>query len=251
MATAKQDFERFVGWIYQENKQIPADVRRLAHLCWTHFDELAETSRQRNQRSIYLADLIREKLAQAVDEPLEIQTNTTDNEWPWRRLHHLTLGPFRGFRNPEPFDIKKQIILFYGPNGSGKTSLCEALEYALMGNVEEASAKRIPARTYLANIHAQRFSPPILKAIDQQRREIDVVANPALYRFCFVEKNRIDAFARIAARSNNQRAELIATLFGMDQFNDFVGHFNESIDSQLVLRATKEQELNNQRAVLK
>ena len=42
----------------------------------------------------------------------------------------LTVGPFRGFRNPESYDLTKRLILFYGPNGSGKTSLCEALEYA-------------------------------------------------------------------------------------------------------------------------
>ncbi|MFM0718900.1 AAA family ATPase [Paraburkholderia strydomiana] len=250
MATARQDFERFVGWLYREDKQVPEDVRRLAHLAMGHFDALAGTSRQRNQRSVYLVGLIRERLAQVVDAPPEIRVNAVAAAWPWARLRHLTLGPFRGFRNPEPFDLQKQIILFYGPNGSGKTSLCEGLEYALLGDVEEAGAKRIAARTYLANDHARRFAPPVLKATDYQRQEMDVVANADTYRFCFVEKNRIDAFSRIAARPNNQRAELIATLFGMDQFNDFVGHFNESIDGQLVLSAAKQLMLTGRRTAL-
>ncbi|MBI7801092.1 AAA family ATPase [Pseudomonas aeruginosa] len=250
MATARQDFERFVGWLYREDKQVPEDVRRLAHLVMAHFDALAGTSRQRNQRSAYLVRLIREELAQVVDAAPEVQGDAAAAVWPWARLRHLTLGPFRGFRNPEPFDLQKQIILFYGPNGSGKTSLCEGLEYALLGDVEEAGAKRIAARTYLANDHARRFAPPILKATDHQRQEVDVVANADTYRFCFVEKNRIDAFSRIAARPNNQRAELIATLFGMDQFNDFVGHFNESIDGQLVLSAVKQLLLAGHRTAL-
>jgi len=105
---------------------------------------------------------------------------------------------------------------------SGKTSLCEALEYALLGDVAEAGNKRIAARTYLANLHAGRFAPPVLKALDNRGRELDVASNPDTFRFCFVEKNRIDSFSRIAACPNAQRAELIATLFDMDQFSDFV-----------------------------
>jgi recombinational DNA repair ATPase RecF len=169
---------------------------------------------------------------------------------PWKRLRQMTFGPFRGFRTPEEFDLQKRIILFYGPNGSGKTSFCEALEWALLGSVEEAENKRIDPRAYLANIHAGRFAAPVLKATDHEQREIDVVADPDAYRFCFVEKNRIDSFSRIAARTAGQRSELIATLFGMDQFNEFVGNFNENMDAQLVLEAAKEKVLSAKQEAL-
>ncbi|KVH60251.1 AAA family ATPase [Burkholderia cepacia] len=162
----------------------------------------------------------------------------------------MTIGPFRGFRTPEPFDLQKRVILFYGPNGSGKTSFCEGLEYGLLGAVEEAETKRINGRAYLANHHARRFEPPALRATDDQNREVVVNANPDTFRFCFVEKNRIDAFSRIAARPPAQRTELIATLFGMDKFNEFVSHFNESIDQQLVLTATKQLALTGKRNAL-
>ncbi|AEB58847.1 AAA family ATPase [Ectopseudomonas mendocina] len=243
MASARQDFERYVRWLYQPEKQVPEDVRRLATLALQNFDELAGTSRQRSQRSSYLVGLVRTSLANTVAAPPTEAVEANAGTWPWVKLRHLTLGPFRGFRTPEPFDLSKQIILFYGPNGSGKTSLCEGLEYALLGDVEEAGNKRIPARTYLANVHDRRFVPPVLKATDQNGREVDVVASLDTYRFCFIEKNRIDAFSRIAARPNAQRAELIATLFGMDQFNEFVGHFNESIDGQLVLIGERQNTL--------
>jgi hypothetical protein len=59
MASAKQDFERFVRWLYQPGKQVPVDVRRLALLSLANFDALAETSWQRSQRSSYLVELIR------------------------------------------------------------------------------------------------------------------------------------------------------------------------------------------------
>jgi recombinational DNA repair ATPase RecF len=250
MASSKRDFERFVTWLHRPGNQTPPDVRRLANLALARFDELAQTSRQHNQRSIYLVRHARRSLAQTPGGPPDIQAVAADDAWPWRRLRHLTLGPFRGFRTPEPFDLQKRVILFYGPNGSGKTSLCEGLEYALLGAVEEADTKRIDARTYLANVHANRFEAPDLRATDHQNNEVPVSASADTYRFCFIEKNRIDAFSRIAARPTAQRTELIATLFGMEKFNEFVSHFNESIDQQLVLTGAKQLALTGLRNAL-
>lgn len=250
MTSAKRDFEWFVAWLHLPATQAPPEVKRLANLALANFDGLAQTVRQRSQRSTFLVDRARRALAQTPDGPPDIQAVATDGAWPWQRLRSMTIGPFRGFRTPEPFDLQKRVILFYGPNGSGKTSFCEGLEYGLLGSVEEAETKRIDGRTYLANLHARRFEPPALRATDNQNREVAVDSNPDTFRFCFIEKNRIDAFSRIAARPLAQRTELIATLFGMDKFNEFVGHFNESIDQQLVLTATKQLALIGKRSAL-
>lgn len=250
MASAKRDFERFVAWLHLPATQAPPAVKRLANLALANFDGLAQTVRQRSQRSTFLVDHARRALTQTPDGPPDIQAVAVDGAWPWQRLRKMTIGPFRGFRTPEPFELQKRVILFYGPNGSGKTSFCEGLEYGLLGSVEEAETKRIDGRTYLANLHARRFEPPALRATDNQSREVKVDSNPDTFRFCFIEKNRIDAFSRIAARPPAQRTELIATLFGMEKFNEFVGHFNESIDQQLVLIATKQLALAGKRNAL-
>ena len=250
MASSKRDFERFVAWLHAPATQAPPEVRRLANMALTHFDALARTSRQHSQRSIYLVGKARQELAQTPDGPPDIEAVAADGAWPWKRLRGMTIGPFRGFRNPESFDLQKRVVLFYGPNGSGKTSFCEGLEFGLLGSVEEAETKRIDGRTYLANLHARRFEAPALRATDHQNGEVGVVANADTFRFCFIEKNRIDAFSRIAARPPAQRTELIATLFGMEKFNEFVGHFNESIDAQLVTMATKQVALNGKRNAL-
>jgi len=239
-----------VAWLHLPATQASPNVKRLANLVLANFDELAQTVRQRSQRSTCLVSLARRSLAHTPDGPPDLQIVATDDAWPWKRLRKITLGPFRGFRTPEPFDLQKRVILFYGPNGSGKTSFCEGLEYGLLGSVEEAEAKRIDERTYLSNLYAQCFQPPDLRATDDQNREVIVASNPDTFRFCFIEKNRIDAFSRIAARPPAQRTELIATLFGMDKFNEFVGHFNESIDQQLVLINTKQLELSSKRNAL-
>lgn len=250
MASAKRDFVQFVTWLHLPAVQALPEVRRLANLVLSNFDGLAQTVRQYSQRSTYLVDHARRALAQTPDGPPEVQAVAADGSWPWQRLRSMTIGPFRGFRTPEPFDLRKRVILFYGPNGSGKTSFCEGLEYGLLGSVEEAEMKRIDGRTYLTNLHARGFEPPALRATDNQNREVAVASSPDTFRFCFIEKNRIDAFSRIAARPAAQRTELIATLFGMGEFNEFVGHFNESIDQHLVLTATKQLALTGKRNAL-
>jgi recombinational DNA repair ATPase RecF len=250
MASSKRELERFVTWLYTQHTDAPADVRRLAKLALANFEALERTSRQHSQRSVYLVNQARSDLAQIADVLPDIQPVAAEGGWPWKRLRSMAVGPFRGFRTPESFDLRKRVILLYGPNGSGKTSFCEGLEFALLGSVEEAESKRIDEPTYLANIHAQRFEPPDLRATDHLNRELVVAANPDTFRFCFIERIRIDAFSRIAARPPAQRTELIATLFGMETFNEFVAHFNESIDQQLTLTASKQLTLASKRSAL-
>jgi len=129
--------------------------------------------------------------------------------------------------------------------------LCEALEYALRGAVEEAGSKRIEQRDYLANIHAGRFVNPTLTAIDAEGGEVQVAADEDAFRFFFVERNRIDNFSRIAATPPGRKTDLIATLFGMDQFNDFASHFNESMDAALTLTTETQTQLAGRRQALR
>ena len=103
---------------------------------------------------------------------------------------------------------------------------------------------------YLRNIHEGRFAPPQLAALDAQGRQVAVQADADAYRFCFIEKNRIDSFSRIAAKPAGQKAELIAALFGMDDFNEFVGQFNESVDAQLSIQAAQGLELARRRQTI-
>lgn len=251
MGTARQDYERFVRWIHEPDVAAPASARRFANLVLQHFDEVAAAPRQLNNRSRVLARVAREHLPNASSDPPMLAEGQSNRVWPWLRLHHLTVGPFRGFRGPQGFDVSKRLILCYGPNGSGKSSLCEALEYALLGSVEEAALKRIDPARYLANIHAGRFDAPRLTATNRDGNEVEVRSDEETFRFCFIEKNRIDSFSRLAASTPAKKNDLIATLFGMDQFNDFCSHFNESMDAVLQLEKRQQQNLQGKREALR
>ena len=58
--------------------------------------------------------------------------------------------------------------------------------------------------------------------------------NESLFRFCFVEKNRIDSFSRIAAQAPAKQTELIATLFGLETFAEFVRNFTSEVAGQYI-----------------
>lgn len=243
MAAAKQDYVSFLRWLHVLQPAAPEHVRQFANMVLGDFDAIAATASQRNARSTHLASLARRALATTATALPDCPDDTQAMEWPWTRLRSLSIGPFRGFVRDEVFDLQRKVVLFYGPNGAGKSSICEAIERALLGSVEEAGLKRLDEAGYLRNIHSGRFVEPRLMATGPDLRELPVTANADLYRFCFIEKNRIDAFSRIAQRPQGQRAELIATLFGMEKFNDFCNRFNDQIDPALVVEASEQREL--------
>jgi recombinational DNA repair ATPase RecF len=250
MTSALHDFQQFHHWLHNPEHNAPEDVLRFANIVLANFDVIAASSMQRSQRSTVLAGLARPLLLTTNAAPPPAIPAAQVGDWSWRSLRSLVVGPFRGFRNPEVFDLQRRIVMFSGPNGSGKTSLCEALELAMLGSVEEGALKRMTAESYFANIHEGRYASPTLTASDQGGQPVPVPSDSDAYRFCFVEKNRIDNFSRIAAKPAGEKTELIATLFGMDRFNDFVGHFNESMDGQLTLQGLKQRELTNKRTAL-
>jgi hypothetical protein len=65
-----------------------------------------------------------------------------------------------------------------------------------------------------------------------------------------IEKNRLDDFARIAARTPGDQRQLIATLFGVDQFGEFVRGFNPNLDEKLNLFGAKSLALTARRTQL-
>jgi len=58
------------------------------------------------------------------------------------RISSIRIEAFRGISNTIDFDFSSPITLIYAPNGTGKTTLCEAAEWLLTGQVERLHTSR-------------------------------------------------------------------------------------------------------------
>jgi DNA repair exonuclease SbcCD ATPase subunit len=54
----------------------------------------------------------------------------------------VAIEAFRGFRDRQEFDVDASAVIVAGPNGTGKTSLFDALQWALVGRIERLEAVR-------------------------------------------------------------------------------------------------------------
>ncbi|MEN5150869.1 AAA family ATPase [Pseudomonas orientalis] len=244
MNSTYEQYRKFLKWLVQEDVSAPPDVRGLANLVDAHFSEIHETTSATRSRSAALIKLLQSEFATTSEEIHVIIEHTDVKAAPWTRLAHLTIGPFRGFRRPQPFDLDHRVVLFYGPSGSCKKSLCEAIEHSLLGTVDESKVYRV-GDDYLINLHVQAVTFPTLLVKGRGVPSKQVVPNTDLYRFCLIEKNRIDLFSKFASCTAVRREDLIASLFGMKDFSDFVGHFNEAtvMERQLQAPTVKSEQL--------
>jgi hypothetical protein len=233
MTSVVAEYTRFMQSLAA--RRVDPDAVRVAQVVADHLSEIARTVANGGNRPSTVAPLLRQHLAEKDGRVVPAEEVDAVPRAAWTRLTRLVAGPFRGFAREEEFNLDRRVVLVYGPNGSGKSTFCEALEFVLLGNVLEADERRIdPPAVYMRNIHANAFAAPQLFA-NAGGAEIAVTAAPEQLRFCIIEKNRIDAFARLAARTPAQAESLIATLFGLNTFSDFVNDFTQNLDRCLNL----------------
>ncbi len=227
-------------------------VRKIANIVLQHLDELIPLSTVHGQRIKKVVRLAQENWRSVSSDIQPLQKQTTEQACFVSKLKKLSVCHFRGFSQQEDFDLGNRLVLAYGPNGTGKSSFCEALEYGLLGAVAEAENKRFRNQEdYLKNAHTKNFTPPTLVGVDNKGNEVSIVANEDLFRFCFVEKTRIDSFSRIAAQTPSKQSELISTLFGLDAYTEFVRNFTEAMDGKYIdLEGAKANELEVKRQML-
>ncbi|VEE61437.1 ATPase involved in DNA repair [Shewanella putrefaciens] len=229
----RSEYHRFMQTLQGQNTT--DSVRKIANIVSAHFDELLPLTTHQGQRIRKVVELCQANWGNTLTNILPLAEPEVLQEVPLSRLKTLTVGPFRGFSRQEVFDLNSRLVLIYGPNGTGKSSFCEALEYTLLGNVAEADSKRFRDQNeYLRNAFVNALVAPSLNACDTQGNDIAIVPNESAFRFCFVEKNRIDSFSRIAAQAPAKQTELIATLFGLEGFTEFVRNFTSEIGGQYI-----------------
>jgi DNA repair exonuclease SbcCD ATPase subunit len=240
LSTAQSEYKKFLS-LYSH--KLNGYEIKLAKIILENFSKIESTSSARGNRGKLITKLI-EQHGDEVSEELNFDKTTMENyEEEIISLSSITIENFRGFSDKNIFEFKNPYTFVYGPNGTGKSSLCEALEYSLLGTIDEAQNKRIEVTDYIKNIYSKKGQPPLLVGINQLNENVEISPNSSKYGFCFIERNRIEGFARIAANTRQSQQQRLAILFGLEGFNEFVTNFNETIDSYLDCRGKKTEEL--------
>jgi DNA repair exonuclease SbcCD ATPase subunit len=196
-----------------------------------NFDDLAVLNTAGGKRSKALGKLIAELKQSTTNNLVDIKGQILKQDR-IERIHSLEVEDFRGFGVKQNFIFDKQYSLFQGSNGSGKTSLCEALEYSILGTIEEATARNIPVNKYI--LHAGKKKVKKLELMcEYESGEIKkCIPDFNSYRFSLIEKNRIDGFSHISATTPRTQVERMAALFGLSEFQEFVKGFSTSLDEK-------------------
>jgi chromosome segregation protein len=58
------------------------------------------------------------------------------------KIEKIRIAGFRGFRRPIEFRIPSGFLIVTGRNGAGKSTICDAIEYALTGSIERYGAAK-------------------------------------------------------------------------------------------------------------
>lgn len=244
-AAIKYQFEQWV--LSLDSSKLNNIQIKFLNLLIDNFDTLVLLGISSGRRAKKISELIEKNHETLLDIFPDLNYQHTSAE-KLNRIDELIIGPFRGFSTVETFVFEKKYTFIYGPNGSGKSSFCEGLEYALLGSIEEAETKRIKAAAYIQNKHKNYSEHPVAHGRNAQQQKVRFIANSVSYRFSFVEKNRIDGFARITATTPSNQKDRIATLFGLDTFSDFVDGFTDNFAeiSKITLTNKPEEEFTAQ-----
>lgn len=140
-------------------------------------------------------------------------------------LAYLQIKNFRGFGELSSDDkgsrlkFSKIKNIFYAPNGGGKSSLCEALEYGTTGHIKEAERRKTKIRRYIARGEAKMS----LALTGTDRAE---VTRSLAWSSCFIDRNRLQEFSLLGSKdTGSAESDVIATLFGLEEFQEVISRF--------------------------
>jgi len=84
------------------------------------------------------------------------------------RLKEVTISGFRGFRDIQTLNLDKNVVLVKGSNGSGKSSVAEALEWLFFDEISRK--KKSPCKSeyvgeFLRNLHCEKDQETYVEAL--------------------------------------------------------------------------------------
>lgn len=244
----------FLSWVDTlEIEQLSEHEITMLSILISNFEEVASVGTASGQRAKLLSQKITELNKGTVKDLPQYEINEMSDSV-IKRIESLDVEKFRGFGAIQSFTFDKQYTFFHGPNGSGKTSFCEALEYCILGTIEEATARNIATEKFIVHAGEKKAHKPTLKCKFSSGEIDECQPDYSKYRFGFIEKNRIDGFSHISAATTKTQTERLAALFGLSEFQEFVKGFTSADvfgnDKYLKVNAVIQTEYEKENGIL-
>ena len=244
----------FLSWVDTlETEQLSEHEITMLSILISNFEEVASVGTASGQRAKLLSQKITELNQGTVKDLPQYEINEMSDSV-IKRIESLDVEKFRGFGAIQSFTFDKQYTFFHGPNGSGKTSFCEALEYCILGTIEEATARNIATEKFIVHAGEKKAHKPTLKCKFSSGEIDECQPDYSKYRFGFIEKNRIDGFSHISAATTKTQTERLAALFGLSEFQEFVKGFTSADvfgnDKYLKVNAVIQTEYEKENGIL-
>jgi DNA sulfur modification protein DndD len=115
------------------------------------------------------------------------------------------------------FNPRKNIL--FAPNGGGKTSLCEALEYVFTGGIKEAERRRTKITDYVRRGEQKHIAKVRMS-------DGNIFSGTAPIDSCFIDRNRLQEFSLLGSKDTNfQERDVLAALFGLEEIEELISRF--------------------------
>lgn len=117
------------------------------------------------------------------------------------RIQKITIEGFRGFNEKQTIHLDHDIVLIYGLNGSGKSSLVEALEWLFFEDISRRDRSACPSEymsNYLRNVHYVGPGNPFVEAtvlLNGVRRVVRKELVGVRGQCCYVDGAEIEDFS--------------------------------------------------------
>ncbi|MDP2672424.1 MAG: ATP-binding protein, partial [Nanoarchaeota archaeon] len=234
----RQFFQNFLAK-EKNKKDITNEYLIFLKILWVGLDDLI--AKNKILRKVYILEQIEKYL---VDDNFRTQINVNelpdineltpsqDANTPRINLKEIDLVNFRGFRandngSGRKIKFSEKATLIFAPNGGGKTSLCESIEWALTGETYEHTKRKTDVNiSYFQNRNNNKQAYQDTKLILQNNK---LLIPNIIFDRCFLEKNRIEKFAKLAIQPNKDLQEILGELFGFSEVVNFFKEFGQDI----------------------
>lgn len=183
-------------------------------------------------------DILKLNIAKRARKYLAFATNAGEfqfvSQHALKSLGAMRVSNFRGFGSFGANDKGTYIKfspgknIFYAPNGGGKTSLCEAIEYVVTGSLKEADRRSTKLAEYIRREDTKHNI--LFRASDGTPFQSNALWSP-----CFIDRNRLQEFSLLGSKDTNfQQRDVLAALFGLEEIEELIQRFVQPKSFNLV-----------------